>query len=61
MAEIIVDIGDNLVETVGCDFKGVLVRCKSCKHWAYGKDLCNLHDMGMLADDFCSYGEVRDE
>ena len=31
MAEIIVDIGDNLVETVGCDFKGVLVRCKDCR------------------------------
>ena len=33
MAEIIVDIGDNLVETIGCEFKGELVRCKECK-WA---------------------------
>lgn len=33
-----------------------LVLCKNCKHWAYGKDICTLHDMGMLADDFCSYG-----
>lgn len=42
--------------------KGIdLVRCKDCKHWSYGKDICNLHDMGMVADDFCSYGEVRDE
>lgn len=38
-----------------------IVRCKNCKHWSYGKDICNLHDMGMMADDFCSYGEVRDE
>ena len=38
-----------------------IVRCKECRHWAYGKDLCTLHDMGMMADDFCSYGEVRDE
>ena len=38
-----------------------IVRCKECRHWAYGKDICNLHDMGTLADDYCSYGEVRDE
>lgn len=59
MAEIIVDIGDNLVETIGCEFKGKLVRCKECRHWAYGKDICTLHDMGMVADDFCSYGERK--
>lgn len=41
--------------------KQELVRCKDCKHWSYGKDICTLHDMGMMADDFCSYGEVRDE
>ena len=61
MAEIIVDIGDNLVETIGCEFKGELVRCKECKHWSYGKDICTLHDMGMVAEDFCSYGEKADE
>lgn len=38
-----------------------LVRCESCKHWAYGKDLCTLHDMGMVSEDFCSYGEKSDE
>ena len=38
-----------------------IVRCKECKHWAYGKDICNLHEMGMMADDFCSYGEKSDE
>lgn len=41
--------------------KQELVKCKECKHWSYGKDLCTLHDMGMLANDFCSYGEARDE
>lgn len=38
-----------------------LIRCKDCKHWSYGKDICNLHDMGMVADDFCSYGEREGE
>lgn len=33
------------------------VRCKECRHWSYGKDICNLHDMGMMAEDYCSYGE----
>ena len=41
-----------------CEKNGIdIVRCKECRHWAYGKDLCTLHDMGMMADDFCSYGE----
>ncbi len=45
------------VEDNGID----IVKCKSCKHWAYGKDLCTLHDMGMVADDYCSYGERNDK
>lgn len=38
-----------------------IIRCKECKHWAYGKNLCTLHDMGMMANDFCSYGQKEPE
>ena len=69
MAEIIVDIGDNLVETIGCEFKGELVRCKECKwaDWyktADGKQFCYCMETGSAgrtADDFCSYGEREGE
>ena len=72
MAEIIVDIGDNLVETIGCEFKGELVRCKECKYFidnltdddadeAYG-ECCFDWDIKMpKADDYCSYGEREGE
>ena len=49
-----------------------VVRCKDCKHWKFIDSLnphwecqifCGLHDCGYLtgADDFCSYGERRDD
>lgn len=34
-------------------------RCIECRHWSYGKDICNLHDMGMMAEDYCSYWERK--
>lgn len=34
-------------------------RCAECRHWSYGKDICNLHDMGMMAEDYCSYWERK--
>ena len=34
-------------------------RCAECRHWSYGKDICNLHEMGMMADDYCSYWERK--
>ena len=48
-----------------------VVRCKDCKHWKCIDGLnphwecqifCGLHDYGYLtgADDFCSYGERKD-
>ena len=48
-----------------------VVRCKDCKHWKLIDSLnphwecqifCGLHDYGYLtgADDFCSYGERKD-
>ena len=66
MAEIIVDIGDNLVETIGCEFKGELVRCKECKHWTKWSDgemFCGRLDggIGTDADDYCSYGERKED
>lgn len=67
MAEIIVDVGDNLVETIGCEYSGELVRCKECrcgKHefidnmeWIY----CKHHFDYWIPDDFCSYGEREGE
>lgn len=64
MAEIIVDIVDNLVETIGCEFKGELVRCKECKN-NYNKVLnhgkmkprCDFTDRVLTENDFCSRGE----
>ena len=48
-----------------------VVRCKDCKHWKLIDGLephwecqifCGLHDYGYLtgADDFCSYGERKE-
>ena len=70
MAEIIVDIGDNLVETIGCEFKGELVRCKECRYWIgeteYYEDreykacwqLCGQY---MDSEFWCKYGEREGE
>ena len=70
MAEIIVDIGDNLVETIGCEFKGELVRCKECRYWIgeteYYEDreykacwqLCGQY---MNSEFWCKYGEREGE
>ena len=69
MAEIIVDVGDNLVETIGCEYSGEIVRCKECKwaDWyktADGEQFCYCMETGnggRTADDFCSYGEREGE
>jgi hypothetical protein len=40
-----------------------VVRCKDCKHYAPvegGKPLCELHSHAVAQDDFCSYGERKD-
>lgn len=36
-----------------------IILCKDCEFHEYGKDWCNLHDIGMLDIDFCSYGEPK--
>ena len=44
-----------------------VVRCRECMYWERGKDYCAYcnHWAGMLtetdADNFCSYGERRDD
>lgn len=69
MAEVIVDIGDNLVEMIGCEFNGELVRCKECRHkyqepWHNGVKVegeCEIWHNATLDDDYCSYGEREGE
>lgn len=61
MSEVIIDVGDNLMELIGCEYKGYIVRCKECKHWDTADGECYA-DRGIYfpkADDFCSYGERR--
>jgi hypothetical protein len=31
MSEVIIDVGNNLIELVGCEYRGELVRCKECR------------------------------
>lgn len=42
-----------------------VVRCENCTHEANmignSYKYCFLHDMKVYADDFCSYGERRDD
>ena len=41
-----------------------IVRCKECVHKGVDADdepYCELHNMGIYADDYCSYGEREDE
>lgn len=66
MAEIIVDVGDNLVETIGCEYSGEIVRCKECKYWRTREDetRCCVREYvteRWRADDYCSYGEREGE
>lgn len=40
-----------------------VVRCEGCRHRHYMIDrtyrYCDLHNMKVYADDFCSYGEAK--
>lgn len=41
-----------------------VVRCKDCRHYEtcnHGKDYCWLLDMGVVENDYCSYGERKEE
>lgn len=40
-----------------------VVRCRKCHHYEPcegGKDFCCLHRIGVVKDDFCSYGERKE-
>lgn len=38
-----------------------LVHCKECIHFERENDYCSFHEMGIYADDFCSYGRTETE
>ena len=71
MAEIIVDIGDNLVETIGCEYSGELVRCKECVYCKRKRGTfkgepiifyrCEEHNRAVENDDYCSWGERKSD
>lgn len=68
MSEVIIDVGDNLMELIGCEYKGDIVRCKECKH-NYSKALnhgkmqprCDFTDWKLSENDYCSRGEREGE
>ena len=40
-----------------------VIRCSECIHYETcegGKDFCCFHAIGIVPDDFCSYGERKD-
>lgn len=38
-----------------------VVHCKECEHFERENDYCSFHEMGIYADDFCSYGRTETE
>lgn len=43
--------------------KGVLVRCRDCKHWYQDADsgmACEFTNMSQPEDGFCNWGERKD-
>lgn len=37
-----------------------VVRCRDCKHWDKDFGWCDKKRIHMVSDDFCSYGERKD-
>lgn len=62
MSEMIVKLNADRVKIKGCEYVRDLVRCRECKHNTCYKDepYCGLHQIGMYANDFCSYGEKEE-
>lgn len=65
MSEIIVKM-DKHLKLKGGEYVRDIVRCQDCKHWTKGDDVFGIchrcaNTRQMRHDDFCSYGEVRDE
>lgn len=55
--EVIIDVGDNLMELIGCEYKGELVRCRECRK----KFSCVTFEGIANEDGFCSLGETEEE
>ena len=55
--EVIIDVGDNLMELIGCEYKGELVRCRECRK----KYSCVTFEGIGNEDGFCSMGETERE
>ena len=61
MSEVIVKLNSDRIKIKGGEYVQDLVRCGECKNYTEAKG-CFLEDNSTRqADDFCSYGEVRDE
>ena len=64
--ELLKNIKDNGSSSSSIDISGI-IRCKNCKHYATNTELlgnvCNrlFTVFSMEPDDFCSYGERKDE
>lgn len=62
-----VEIALNIFKNVMKEDYARVLRCKDCKHLvnatinANGFLICNISDMEITPDDFCSYGERREE
>lgn len=56
---------EKVIETLEMDLPSIdIVRCKDCKHLYNDADCgkaCEYTEMGMKPDDFCSYGERKDD
>jgi hypothetical protein len=63
MKEVIVRLTGDYIKVKGGEYVQDLVRCKEC---ASKDEICNYcHKLGIfinpVGNEFCSYGEVRDE
>ena len=67
--EMIIDYVTDGTDFEYCDNHGVLTRCRDCKHYCYTDNripqeqwcACDISEGTWHPDDFCSYGERREE
>ena len=61
MKEVIVRLTSDHIKVKGAEYVQDLVRCKDCALTMDDTYYCEYHEHNVMPDDFCSYGEVRDE
>lgn len=65
MKEAIIRLNSDHIKVKGAEYVQDLVRCRDCKYWweckPRGGGDCDHYAMNTKPDDFCNYGEVRDE